>query len=180
MTEPVPALSHLDQAIAGTWRLDPARSKVEFHARNFYGLVTVHGQFESYDGTIDLGREPAVQLTIDAASLTTNNAKRDTHLRSLDFFDVEHHHYVRFLSTSATLQGETLKLHGHLHAAGKQVSIDLEATLHPVDDEFEIDTTVQVDQRQLGMTWSPLGMLRHPTTLTVHGRLIREPTPTPS
>jgi polyisoprenoid-binding protein YceI len=179
MTDPLPPLAQRDQAVAGTWRLDPARSKVEFHARNFYGLLTVHGQFESYDGTVDLGREPAVQLTIEAASLTTNNAKRDAHLRSPDFFDVDHHPQVRFVSTSATLQGETLKLHGRLHAAGKQVPIDLEATLRRVDDELEIETTTQVDQRQLGMTWSPLGMLRQPSTLSVHGRLIREPT-TPS
>src|SRR5258708_8285759 len=127
MTDPLPPLAQPDQAIAGTWRLDPARSKVEFHARNFYGLLTVHGQYESWDATVALGREPAVQLTIEAASLTPNNAKRDAHLRSPDFFDVEHHPQVRFVSTSATLHGETLKLHGRLHAAGKQVPIDLEA-----------------------------------------------------
>ena len=67
--------------------------------RNFYGLQTVKGRFAGYDGTPRLGAQPAVQLTIDAASLDTNNARRDEHLRSADFFDVERHAHVRFTSS---------------------------------------------------------------------------------
>src|SRR3954453_7846168 len=80
------------------WRLDPARSSVEFHVRHFYGLMTVKGEFADYDGTLELGATPAVELTIHAASLDTKRAKRDEHLRSDDFFDVEHHPQVRFVS----------------------------------------------------------------------------------
>jgi polyisoprenoid-binding protein YceI len=61
-------------ARVGAWSLDPARSSVEFHVRHFYGLVTVKGSFKSYTGTLDLNAEPAVQLTIKAASLDTNKA----------------------------------------------------------------------------------------------------------
>ena len=73
----------------GSWQLDRAHSSVEFHVRHFYGLMTVKGRFERYAGTIDLSDNPAVTLTIEADSLDTKHKKRDEHLRSKDFFDVE-------------------------------------------------------------------------------------------
>ena len=48
------------------WRIDPTRSQVEFRTPTFWGLITVKGRFENYDGTLDLRHEPAVELTIDA------------------------------------------------------------------------------------------------------------------
>src|SRR3954471_3168080 len=86
-TDPISAASITD----GTWRLDPTRSSVEFHVRHFYGLMTVKGEFADYDGTLDLGAEPAVEVVLQPASLNTKMAKRDEHLRSRDFFDVENH-----------------------------------------------------------------------------------------
>ena len=84
------------------WRIDPARSSVEFRTRTFWGTITVKGRFERYDGTLDLRREPAIELTIDAASLNTRNKMRDKHLRSADFFDVGNHPEVRFVSEGAS------------------------------------------------------------------------------
>src|SRR5215208_2285344 len=106
-------MSTIDQTRAahpiahGAWRLDPARSSVAFHVRHFYGLMTVKGEFSDYEGTLDLNRTPAVELTIQAASLDTKLAKRDEHLRSKDFFDVERYPQVRFVSDSAQLDGDT-------------------------------------------------------------------------
>ena len=59
----------------GAWRLDPGRSSVEFHVRHFYGLMTVKGRFGDYEGALDLDAVPAVELTIQAASLDTRLAK---------------------------------------------------------------------------------------------------------
>ena len=158
---------------SGRWRLDPERSSVEFHVRHFYGLVTVKGHFDHYEGTLDLGAQPAVELTIDADSLDTKNARRDQHLRSADFFDVANHPQVRFVSDSAALRGETLKVHGQLHAAGKQIPLELDATVREVDGELTIEAATHADHRELGMTWSPLGILRAPSQLIVRGRLVR-------
>src|SRR3954453_15279254 len=108
---------------AGAWRLDPARSSVEFQVRHFYGLMTVKGEFGDYDGTLDLSAEPAVELTLQAASLNTKMVKRDQHLRSGDFFDGEQHPQTRFRPDSAPLDGDTLTVHGQLHAAGRQISL---------------------------------------------------------
>jgi polyisoprenoid-binding protein YceI len=115
-----------------------------------------------------------VQLTIDAASLDTKNAKRDKHLRSADFFDVERHAQVRFTSSSATHDGDSLKVRGQLDAAGKQIRLELDAAVRVVDGELEVEAVTYADHRQLGMTWSPLGFLRAPSKLIVRARLIRE------
>jgi polyisoprenoid-binding protein YceI len=159
--------------VTGTWRLDPARSSVEFHVRHFYGLMTVKGHFDRYEGTFDLGVQPAIELTIDADSLDTKMAKRDKHLRSADFFDVANHPQVRFVSDAATLDRDTLTVRGELHAAGRHVPVEADATLRQVGDDLEVEATTLVDQRTLGMTWSPLGITRAPSTLIIRGRLVR-------
>jgi polyisoprenoid-binding protein YceI len=157
----------------GSWRLDPARSSVAFHVRHFYGLMTVKGEFADYEGTLELGATPAVEVTLQAASLDTNLAKRDEHLRSQDFFDVERHPQVRFVSETAELHGETLRVRGQLHAAGRQIPLELDATVREIDSELEIEAAAEADHRELGMTWSPLGILRAPSQLIVSGRLVR-------
>ena len=161
----------------GAWRLDPDRSSVEFHVRHFYGLVTVKGHFDRYEGRLDLGAQPAAELTIEADSLDTRLPKRDKHLRSADFFDVDNHPQVRFVSDSATLDGDALKVHGQLHAAGKHIPLELDATVRNVDGELEIEAITHADHRELGMTWSPLGILRAPSKLIVRGRLVRAEAP---
>jgi polyisoprenoid-binding protein YceI len=158
---------------AGAWRLDPARSSVAFHVRHFYGLMIVKGEFADYEGALDLGATPAVELTIQATSLDTKLAKRDKHLRSEDFFDVERHPQVRFISDRAAFDGDTLRVHGQLHAAGRQIPLQLDATVRELDGELEIDAVAEADYRELGMTWSPLGILRAPSKLIVRGRLVR-------
>src|SRR3954452_16041981 len=105
------------QITDGAWQFDPTRSSVEFHVRHFYGLMTVKGEFADYDGSLNLGATPAVELTLQAASLDTKQAKRDDHLRSGDFFD-ENHPQIRFRSDRAELDGDTLRVQGQLEAAG--------------------------------------------------------------
>ena len=156
------------------WRIDPARSSVEFRTPTFWGLVTVKGRFERYDGTLDLRRDPAIELTIEAASLDTGNKTRDKHLRAVDFFDAEHHPVVRFASDDARLEGEHLKVRGQLHARGYSMPLELDAQVRRVGDELEVDSTTYVHQRELGMTHSPLGMIRTPSELVVRGRLVRD------
>lgn len=163
-TQPVPL---------GGWWIDPARSSIEFRTPTLWGLATVDGRFERYDGSLDLQRSPAIELVIDAASLTTKNSFRDRHLRSADFFDVENHPEVRFVSDTATLDGDTLKVRGRLYAAGSSLPLELEAGLRPVGDEFEVDARTYADHRKLGMSHGILGMIPTPSELIVHGRLVR-------
>jgi polyisoprenoid-binding protein YceI len=136
-------------------------------------IGSVKGGFGLYRGTLDLDARPAIELTINASSLDTGNPKRDAHLRSADFFDADEHPEVRFESESAVLDGAELRVRGTLRAAGGSAPLDVVAAVVPAGDEFEIEARAKVDQRKLGMTWSPLGVLRPPAKLTVRGRLVR-------
>jgi polyisoprenoid-binding protein YceI len=170
MSQNVTTLPVTDLA-TGAWRLDPGRSSVEFHVPHFYGLMTVKGHFDRYEGTLDLSARPAVKLVIEADSLDTKLSKRDKHLRSADFFDVANHPQVRFEADVATLEGETLKVHGTLHAAGKRIPLDVDATVTADGDELEVEASALADHRGLGIR-SPLGIMR-PPKLIVRGRLLR-------
>src|ERR1700745_152336 len=121
------------------WRIDPQRSSIEFHVRHLWGLQTVKGRFERYDGTLDLAADPAIELTIDADSLNTNHTRRAEHLRSAAFFDTANNPQVRFVSRRATLHGDRLAVWGDLHAAGKSIPLELKGVVRPAGDEREVD-----------------------------------------
>jgi polyisoprenoid-binding protein YceI len=157
---------------AGVWRLDPERSTVEFHVRHVYGLMIVRGRFTRYQGALALGAQPAIDLCIDATSLETGTSRRDAHLRSAEFFNVEHHPHVRFVSDSTWYADGTLRATGDLHAAGRRTPLEVHAALRAVDDELEIEAVGLADHRRLGMTWSPLGIMRAPSKIIVRGRLL--------
>jgi polyisoprenoid-binding protein YceI len=156
-----------------TWRIDPARSSIEFKTK-VWGIATVKGHFSRYHGTLDLTGEPAVDLTIEADSLDTKNDRRDEHLRSADFFAAEDHPYVRFVSQSATLEGDRLKVRGVLHARDGAMPLELDAAVSRVGDELEVEAVTAADHHQLGMTWNRLAMIRTPSKLIVKGRLVRD------
>ncbi len=163
-----------EHTISGSWQLDPRRSSVEFRARSIWGLAAVNGHFAEYQGRLDLGAAPAIELTIDAASLDTGNRKRDEHLRSADFFDVENHPRVRFVSDSVELHGNTLKVHGRLTARDRSIPVELDADLHETDGELEVEAVTIAPHRDLGMTYSPLGMIPPRSRLLVKARLVAD------
>ena len=87
--------------IAGTWDIDPIHSEVSFQVRHLV-VSKVRGRFDAFEGTIVTAEDPAhssVQVTIDAASIDTNNADRDTHVRSADFLDTDNFAQISFRST---------------------------------------------------------------------------------
>lgn len=159
---------------ATRWKLDPAQSRAEFRVPHFWGLVTVKGHFDRLDGWIetDGNGQRRLELVIDATSLSTGNHQRDAHLRSADFFDTDRHPQVRFRSTriSEPVDGR-VHVDGELEAAGHQVTLTLQPTLQQTDERLQVEASTTVDQRRLGMTWSPLRMARTPATLIVHAEL---------
>jgi polyisoprenoid-binding protein YceI len=161
-----------DQTLAGSWQLDPGRSSVEFRARHFWGLATVEGHFGDYQGRLDLSADPSIELTLEAASVQTGNAKRDRHLRSADFFDTENHPRVRFTSDSVVSHDDTLKVRGCLFARGQSISLELDAQVRRIDGELKIEAATTATHRKLGMTWSPLGMIPPRSELRVEGYLV--------
>jgi polyisoprenoid-binding protein YceI len=102
------ALAPAAQAAPATWTIDPAHSQVGFSIRHFFSKVP--GSFTKYSGTIIYDAEkPAsssVKAEIEATSITTNNERRDNHLRSEDFFYVEKYPTITFESTKVTPVGD--------------------------------------------------------------------------
>jgi polyisoprenoid-binding protein YceI len=163
--------------LAGTWRLDPSGSSAEFRVPNFWGLTSDKGRFPRLDGLLEVDDDDQwrMELILDAASLDTGNRRRDRHLRSAAFFDVQHHPDVRFRSSRVIDQGGgRLQIEGELEAAGERTALQVDVTVEHADGQLDLDAAATVDQRQLGMTYSPLGMVRTPTALSVHARLRRE------
>ena len=156
------------------WIIDPTHSSAEFRVPHFWGLVKVKGHFGRIDGWLEVDDNGSrrLELVIDAASVNTGNRQRDEHLRSADFFDTEQHPNVHFVSSQVSEADDgDLHVQGELLAAGDRVTLELRPTMRQVDDQIEIDASTTVDQRQLGMTWSPLGIARTPTVLNVHAHL---------
>jgi polyisoprenoid-binding protein YceI len=155
------------------WRIDPAESRIEFRTTMLWGLSTVAGRFSRYAGTLDLSRRPAIELTIETESIDTSNKKRDAHLCSPAFFDTQNHPTARFVSQSATLNGDRLTVRGRLHARGSSTPLELDATVSNVDDELEIKAATDADHRQLGITYGKL-LVQTPTQLIINARLVRD------
>jgi polyisoprenoid-binding protein YceI len=80
---------------AGSWQVDPVHSVVEFRVRHMM-IATVKGRFRDFDGAIGAGEVPSVAGAIRVASLETLDARRDEHLSSPEFFDVERFPEITF------------------------------------------------------------------------------------
>jgi polyisoprenoid-binding protein YceI len=101
----------------GIYAIDPSHSRVSFSARHLM-VAKVRGSFAVTGGTVVIGEDPAahrVVTTVDAASVTSGDAKRDEHLRSADFFAVDEHPTIAFHSTGVDDHGDgTFTLDGEL------------------------------------------------------------------
>lgn len=111
---------------AGTWTIEPAHSSVGFAVRHL-GLTKVRGQFNQFSGFIAIAGDrlaSAVEAVIELSSVDTNNADRDGHLQSTDFFGAESNPQMIFRSTGVTqdsLSGDLT-----LNGVTKPVTLDLE------------------------------------------------------
>src|SRR5579872_5816209 len=98
------------------WNLDVTHSAVDFSVKHLM-IATVKGRFGTFTGngeTNEDGSIKSVAIEIDAASINTNQAQRDAHLRSPDFFDVEKFPSLSFTSTKIEQDGTDLTITGNL------------------------------------------------------------------
>lgn len=97
-------------AAADSWTIDKAHSKVGFAVRHMV-IATVTGSFGDYDGTITVDGDKAetavIDITVKVASINTDNGKRDEHLRSADFFNVEQYPTMHFKSKKITVNPDS-------------------------------------------------------------------------
>lgn len=146
------------------YEIDPAHSRPEFKVRHFF--TKVPGRFTDFTGTIHLHEEnltkSSVELTIQAGSISTDNEKRDNHLRSGDFFDVENHPTITFTSTKVEKDSAEgmYKVTGDLTMRGVTKPVVLEVEFLGVGPDawggrragFEARTTV--NRTEFGIIWN--------------------------
>lgn len=146
-----------------TYQIDKAHSEVTFQVRH---LVTrVRGRFTEFEGTIQFDEadptKSAVDVTIQAASVDTNEATRDNHLRSADFFSAEEHKTLTFTSSSITRTGsDTFDVAGNLTVRGVTKPVTLRATFLGKakdpwgNDRIGAEAEVTLNRKDYGLMWN--------------------------
>lgn len=162
---------------AGRYVLDPAQTSVAISQKGMWGLITVKGAFTAVTGDGEVlpdGTATGV-IRVDASSIDTKQAKRDKHLRSADFFDVEKFPLIQFdvASTSREASGNA-SLEGRLTIRGVTEPQTLAATVTAVEpDAVTLTTSFAVERTAFGLNWNQMGMLRGATTVTATLRFTR-------
>lgn len=145
-------------ASAATYSIDPVHSLVGFRIRHLVSKTS--GRFTKYSGTINYteGKPEtwSVDAKIDPASINTDNEKRDGHLRSADFFDVEKCPDMAFKSTKVA-KGEDGRwmLHGDLtmHCVTKPVVLDLEVG-GVAGPKAGFSARTKINRKDFGIVWN--------------------------
>jgi polyisoprenoid-binding protein YceI len=159
------------EAGVGRWDLDAQASTVRIAHKILWGLIPVKGGFTGLAGEVTVAAGGSVTGTvwIDVTSIDTKNKRRDVHLRSSDFLDVETHPDITIAIASAAVVGENVQLQARVSIKGHSEPLQLIARITDVtDDAVAAAVEVQIDRRRFGLSWNPLGMLSGPTTVTVN------------
>lgn len=146
------------------WLLDPSHSSVEFAVKHMV-ISTVRGRFSKYNADIhfdgEVPEKSVVEAWVDLASVDTREPRRDEHLRSADFFDVQNHPTMHFQSLSVTAKGRgKYKVVGHLTIRGVTKEVALNATYSGVAKDpwgnlragFSLEGSVS--RKDFGVVWN--------------------------
>jgi len=151
-------------AQAESWKIDGAHTNVGFSVSHLF--TSVQGRFDQFDGTIEFDPQKpeaaVVRATVEAASINTNNAKRDKHLRSGDFFDVEKYPTLSFESTSGVteMKDSRGKLAGNLtiHGVAKPVVFDVVYRGQGEDPWGNVragfSASLNINRKDYGLNWN--------------------------
>ncbi len=147
------------------YKIDPAHSSAQFMVRHMM-ISNVRGGFSSVQGTIGYDPEnvsaTSIETTIDAASISTLDGQRDTHLKSADFLEVEKFPTITFKSKSVAPAGDgELNVTGDLtiHGVTKQVVLKVEGPTAEGKDPYGnvrigASATTKIKRSEFGLTFN--------------------------
>lgn len=162
---PLLSLGLSTPAAAATWQIDTSHSRMGFKVKHMM-ISWVQGEFGDFSGTIDY--DPAApdqtraDVTIQVASIDTDEPKRDAHLVSPDFFDATTHPTLTFQSTKVRkVKGDDLELVGNLTMRGvtKEVVLQVSDLSAPVADAWGnlrvgASATTTLNRQDWGVSWN--------------------------
>lgn len=147
------------------WQIDPAHSAAQFAIRHMM-VSTVRGGFGTMKGTViwhaDDPSKSSVDATIDVSTINTRNERRDNHLRSPDFFEVEKFPTMTFKSTRLEGKPGAFKLVGDLtiRDVTKQVTFEVEGPTPPLKAgnamKMGAVATAKINRGDFGLKWNRL------------------------
>ncbi len=143
----------------GTWVLDPDRTSIVFHTKAFW-VVPVKGTAKAIEGAGTVGADGSISgtLVVDAASIDTKLKRRDAHLRTADFFEVERFPAITFEGTSGRLAGSgQLELAGTLTVRDQTRPLAVMADFSVATDTVTVSTEVAIDRSEWGLSLTPFG-----------------------
>lgn len=146
------------------WKIDPAHSEIQFKVKHLM-ITTVTGYFKSFDLNVESEEEDfstikKLEFTADVDTIDTNNAQRDAHLKSADFFNAEEYSQLRFTGTRYEADGDEAKLYGELTIRGitKPVILNVEYGGIVVDPygQTKAGFTIsgKISRKEFGLTWN--------------------------
>jgi polyisoprenoid-binding protein YceI len=169
----------LDPDMAGVWNLVRERSTITFKIRNMWGLLRVKGRFTEFSGDGQLTGKGAVygRLDIRAASLRTGIGRRDQHLRSADFFDVERYPEISVVVTALQpTTGNAAELRASFTVKGINEPVPLPVRIAELNDgSVRISGETKVDRSQFGLGWNRLGVISPAATIAADTIFVRAP-----
>lgn len=146
------------------WVLDPTHSELTFKVRHLM-ITNVKGEFQNFDVAVESDgldfNNAKVSVNIDADSISTNNADRDTHLKSVDFFDTEKHEKITFESTELNkLDEDNYQLKGMLSIKGTKRELVLDVDFggfikDPYGNEKAgFSVSAKFNRKDWGLNWN--------------------------
>lgn len=151
-------------AQTSTWKIDSSHAHASFTVRHLV-ITNVRGEFGKTEGTLTLDEgdvtKSKVEATIDMASVSTREPKRDEHLKSPDFFDVAKFPKMTFRSTKVEKAGDgRLKVTGDLTLKGvtKSVVLDVTGPTKEIKDPWGnsrrgVAASATINRQDFGVSW---------------------------
>jgi polyisoprenoid-binding protein YceI len=150
-------------AITNTWNIDVSHSAIHFWVRHMV-ISKVHGRFAKWSGAIQLDEadltRSSVEVKVDAASIDTQVADRDTHLKSPDFLDVAKYPELTYRSRKIEKAGDGYRVTGDLtlHGVTREVVLDAEFAGTGKDpwgnQRAGFSAKAALDRRDFGLVWN--------------------------
>ncbi len=171
---------------SGLWTLDQAHTKVGFAAKHLM-VTKVRGHFERYESAIEIAddlTQSRIEVTLDAASITTGSEDRDQHLRSADFLDVDNHPSISFASTDITRAGDGWKITGDLTVRDVTRPVTLDARYEGAatdpwgNTHVGFDASTRINREDWGLTWNAAlegggWLVSKEVVLEIEGQLVK-------
>ena len=146
------------------WVIDPAHSELQFKVKHMM-ITNINGEFRNFDASVETMDDDftkgRMNVVIDATSVFTNNADRDNHLKSPDFFDAEHFQNLEFEGTSIKkLDDENFQLKGMLTIKGVQKPVVLDMEYGGIqkdpwgNEKAGFTLSGKINRKEWGLNWN--------------------------